>query len=256
MIWYRWAALAASVLLVCVTSSRGLATAQGGQMKSVGSAAPSVDAGKLLRTSMSIMKRRLHSVHASGVLESGACCPRISARADLTGDCSTSPTSFSQRFAERGKTLQGKTAVAVDTRFITNSTPGKLRFWKKSRETHNLWKADTSPTREMDIAFYVCPMVALLQFTAHFPAHLVNLGAASIGGVAAWHLRDRLAVTSGAFKGTVMQTDFYLSRASQYWIRFEYLYDDGSTRQHALQDYSKFNVSVRIVAPTIGSSKP
>jgi hypothetical protein len=252
----RWAALTVSVLLVCLTGSRGLAAAQGGQMQSVGTAASSVDAGKLLRTSMSIMKRRLHSVHASGVLQNGACCPRVSAQARLKGDCTTNSTAFALRFAEEGKTLQGKTAVTVDSRFIISPTTGKTGPWKRSLATHNLWQVDSSPTKDMDIAFYVCPMVAMAQFTAHFPAHLVNLGAVIIDGVSAWHLRDKLAATSGGFRGTVTQIDFYLAQASSYWIRFGYLYDDGSTRQYALEDYSKFNIPVRIVAPTIGSSKP
>jgi hypothetical protein len=103
---------------------------------------------------------------------------------------------------------------------------------------------------------YLCPSILMAESAQHFPTHLVNLGSVTVNGVPAWHLQDRIAVTRGGMKGTVVQSDFYLARPSLYWLEYGSLYSDGTAKQTVAAGYSRLNGPVTIAAPTIGSSVP
>jgi hypothetical protein len=227
-----------------------------------GSAAGYPNPAPLLHRSMTVMQHAVHQVHGDGVISTDGCCPKTPARLGLTGDCVTGPNVYALRAAVHGTmSFDGKSVVAVDFHHILLSihVPPSIGIWTRSPATHNTWQRAAKqmlPSRDTDLMLYLCPLMLLSQFTQHFPTHLVNLGPVTVHGLSAWHLQDRLTVTKGGMKGTVLESDFYLARSSLYWLRYGSIYKDSTLNQHVAADYSRINVPVTIAAPTIGSSVP
>lgn len=228
----------------------------------VGTAAGYPNAVPLLHRSMTVMQQSVHTVHGEGVISTESCCPKSPATLRLSGDCLTRSNVYALRADAHGTmSFDGKSIVAVDFHLIAISshTPPALGIWIRSPGTHNTWQRATKqtlPTHDMDEMVYLCPSVLLSQFTQHFPTHLVNLGPATVHGLAAWRLQDRLTVTKGGMKGTVSESDFYLARPSLSWLRYGSIYRDTVVSQRVVADYSRVNLPVTIVAPTVGSPLP
>jgi hypothetical protein len=219
-------------------------------------------AAPLLHRSMTIMQHAIHGVHGDAVVKTRSCCPTRPALLRLTGDCVTRTNTYAVRAAAHGTmSFDGKSIVAINFHdiLIASHSPPSIRMWTRSRATHNTWRIATRqaiPTHDMDLMVYLCPTALTAQFTQHFPTHLVNLGPVTIRGESAWHFQDRIAVTRGGMKGTVLQSDFYLARPSLYWLEYGSLFSDGTVKQLVSASYSRLNVPVTITAPSIGSSVP
>ncbi len=137
-----------------------------------------------------------------------------------------------------------------------SKTPG---MWTRSPATHNKWRAVTRsnlPSRNIDLVTYLCPTMFLSAYGTSATRTLVNLGPTSVRGTPAWHLQTRTAPTSGGFKGTVQQLDFYLARSSGGWLRFTSLYRDPTFSQRVSIDFTRLASPPSIIAPKIGSSSP
>jgi hypothetical protein len=167
------------------------------------------------------------------------------------------------RFAVRGTMVFGPKTPVVPLDFhvilISNDTQHTAKSWTRSQATHNTWQKATRvnlPTHDTDLTVYLCPIIFSSVVAQVMPAHLVNLGPATVQGRSVWHLRYRFAPTTGGFKGTVMQTDFYLAQSSLHWLRFTSLYGSADFTQRVVTDYSRVNAPVTITAPTVGSSLP
>lgn len=216
----------------------------------------------LLHRSISVMQRVVRGFHGQGAIDTSVCCPRVSALARLLGDCIGQSTSLSVRATIRGTMLFGaRPLVPIDFHFIARSDAASNvgKTWTRSAATHNTWQVTTkqnTPTRNADLIVYLCPAFLMGQISQHFPAHLVNLGPVNVHGVPAWHLQDRVAPTKGGFKGTVVESDYFLARSSLIWLRYESLYGSSGISQHVAVDFTVLAKPLTIPAPTVGASTP
>lgn len=228
----------------------------------VGTAAGYPGAASLLHRSITSMQHTVHEVHSVGVIRTESCCPRKPALLRLTGDCVTQSNVYALSATVQGAmSFDGKSIEAVDFHYIVRSShaPASIGVWTRSSATHNTWQKATQgtfSTRNLDLMVYLCPSILQSELAQHFPTHLVNLGPVNVHGVSAWRLQDRSATTRGGFKGTVLQSDWYLAHSSLYWLQYRSLYSNGTVKQRVMADYSRLNVPVTITAPAIGSSLP
>lgn len=256
---YRYVGTAVAIIIVYigVSMGTGLTITAGAAPVSAGNF---TNASTLFRQSLAVMQHAVHQIHGSATIKTTNCCPKTAATARVTGDCATAGSHFFAHIAEEGAYINGTKRERVHNQFILESvSPRSFRAWIRSTATHDTWQVAPKtgvPTHYMDLAPYACPPMLISQFKQHMPPGLVNLGTSTLRGVAIWHLRQRIAPTKGGFKGTVMQQDFYVERSTRRWLRYESIYTTNGWGQHVQATYSRINVLVSAVPPTVGSSTP
>lgn len=138
------------------------------------------------------------------------------------------------------------------------TTTGGSHTWRRTASTGNRWRTGAQPGREEDTAVLfltACPLQQLFVLRAKDRPRFTNLGPARVRGFQTWLLH--LAIPSNnQTKGVYGSSDLYIERGTRRWIRVSSLSGTPSYRERSTVDYSKFNESVTINAPRVGSSTP
>lgn len=194
----------------------------------------------VLRESAAAMQRSLHAVHTNGRIQ--MYMVHRAARQRVTGDCVMMPRYWAFQFWRRGTTFVNGTFQAIDSHYIAI----QRHTWVRSPATHHTWQranADQGALQGLDL----CPVLFMSQpGVATLVPSAQNLGAVATGAWKTWHIRIR---------GPSLVMDFYVDQRSHNWVR---LVSDGRgpPRQHEAFDYSRFNETVTIKPPKLGTSNP
>jgi len=214
------------------------------------------DGDALFRQSFSAMARSMHAVHSEMTVMEDT--HQLHAREQVSGDCVMDVTSHSGQVWERGTRLSFRVDF-VNRHFIEiGPIGGPSRTWRRTPHTGNRWRVGAQPGHEEDTAvlfFTACPLSGAFAVRQTDRPRFQNLGPARIRGFETWHLhldnptRDQPKAVYGS-------SELYVERGTLRWIRASSVNHSPDYRRLTDVEYSRFNESVTITAPSVGSSNP
>src|SRR5947209_859476 len=214
------------------------------------------DGDTLFRQSFGAMARSLHAVHSEVSVRQDA--QRLHSDSVVSGDCIMVVGSHRGQVWERGTTLYS-TVVPIDIHFIEiGSMTRGSRTWRRATSTGNRWRTGAQPRREEDTAFLfltACPLQLKFVLRAKDRTRFTNLGPARADGIETWHLHLVNSSNSTAH-GAYGSSELYLDQRTLRWIQSSSVSGSANYRVLERVDYSRFNESVTITPPRVGSSTP
>jgi hypothetical protein len=213
------------------------------------------DGDHVLIRSFAAMQKSLHAVHSEATARQDT--HKWHAGVLVSGDCMMAGTTHHGQVWERGTKLYS-TVVPVNLHFIEiGPQNGGSLTWRRGASTGNRWRVGAQPGREEDAAVLfltACPLQQSFLLRQKDRPHLTNLGPARIRGLDTWHLH--VSRSNSPSKGMFGSYDLYIEQHTGRWVRSSSVNGMPDYREHDTIEYSRFNESIAITAPHVGSATP